>query len=302
MERARSGSLLASIFFLLASAASAEAATLDQVRESGTLRLGYVAEAPPFSYRDESGNPAGYAVALCQKVAETVKSELELPQLKIEFVEVRGAERFDALPQGKIDVLCTGGAPTVARRKLVSFSIPVFLGGIGALMRDDAPASIREVLEGRPEPYRPRWRATLGQVLRDRTYVVLRGTTTVAWVKDRLGEFQIPAKVEEVDDFATGVERVVDRRADVFFSERSLLLEAAARSPSAGELIVLDRYFTYEAPALALPREDEDFRLLVDRTLSSLYRSGEISALYTPFFGKPAEQTLHFFQASSLPE
>jgi ABC-type amino acid transport substrate-binding protein len=103
-----------------------------------------------------------------------------------------------------------------------------------------------------------------------------------------------------VDTLAEGVERVADRVADVFFGERALRLDAAMRSPYAGDLVLLERHFTYEAPALALQRGDEDFRLLIDRTLSGMYRSGEIEAIYTPYFGKPDPQTLHFFQACSL--
>lgn len=302
MQRARTGSLLASVLLILASAVSASAGTLDEIRSNGAIRLGYLTEARPFSYRDASGTPSGYGVALCQKLAETVKTRLQMPQLETKFVEVEAETRFEALAAGKIDVLCAGGEPTVARRKLVSFSIPVFLGGVSALMRDDAPASVREVLEGRPEPYQPRWRATLGQVLRDRTYVALRGTTTPAWLGSRARDLGIPAKIEVVDDIATAVDRVAARRADVFFADRALLLSAAASSPSASDLVVLDRYFTYEARALALPRGDEDFRLLVDESLSQLLRSGDIAAVYTPYFGKPAIQTLRFFEAISLGE
>ena len=47
---------------------------------------------------------------------------------------------------------------------------------------------------------------------------------------------------------------------------------------------------------------DEAFRLLVDRTLSELYRSGEIGALYAEFFGEPDESALEFFRWSALPE
>lgn len=302
MQRARSGSFLAAIFLLLAGALPSSAATLDQVRGTGTLRLGYVDGARPFSYRDESGKAAGYSVALCEKVADAVRAELKLPQLRSEYVLLGAEGRFDAVKQGRVDLLCAAGAPTVSRRELVSFSIPVFLGGVAALIHEDAPARIREVLEGRPEPYEPRWRASLGQVLRDRVYVVAQGTTTVDWLSGRISELGLSAKMVAVDGFAAGVERVADRSADVFFGDRALLLEAAVRSPSAGDLVLLDRHFTYEAPALALQRGDEDFRLLIDRALSRLYRSGEIEAIYTPYFGKPDVQSLRFFQVSSLAE
>jgi polar amino acid transport system substrate-binding protein len=63
---------------------------------------------------------------------------------------------------------------------------------------------------------------------------------------------------------------------------------------------VLDRYFTYEAVALGVPRGDEDFRLAVDRALSALFRSDGVAALYQPYFGKPSEPMLRFLQANSL--
>ena len=43
-------------------------------------------------------------------------------------------------------------------------------------------------------------------------------------------------------------------------------------------------------------------RLLVDRTLSELYRSGEITGIYTPYFGPPDETALNLFRLSAQPE
>jgi putrescine:ornithine antiporter len=289
----------AAAVFLLLSAASAipspaSAGTLDQVRQAGTIRLGFVDGARPFSYLDEGGKPAGYTIVLCQKVADAL-------QVKSEFVQLTPVERFAAVKDGKIDLLCAGGTPTVTLREQVSFSIPVFLGGVGALVRKGASPSLTEILEGRPEPYTPRWRASLGQVLRGRTFVAVKGTPALALLEQKKIEFSIDAKVEAVDGFAAGVGRVADGSADALFGDRAIILDAA-KAPNAAETRVLDRSFTYEAPALALGRNDEDFRLAVDRALSAVYRSGDIAAIYTAYFGKPSERALHFFEASSLPE
>ena len=48
---------------------AASAGTLDKVREDKTVRLGVRADAPPFSYKDANGDPAGFMVDLCRAVA-----------------------------------------------------------------------------------------------------------------------------------------------------------------------------------------------------------------------------------------
>jgi len=59
---------------------------------------------------------------------------------------------------------------------------------------------------------------------------------------------------------------------------------------------VLERYFNYEPIALAVARTDEDFRLLVDTTLSQLYESDAFVELYTRFFGEPSDVTQMLFK------
>ncbi|HEY7352766.1 MAG TPA: amino acid ABC transporter substrate-binding protein [Terriglobales bacterium] len=283
-----------------ASKAPASIQTLGRVRETGTLKLGYFPEARPFSYQNEMGKPDGYALALCQKIADDVKEQLGLPTLAIDFVSVTTADRFDAVQQGKIDLLCAPSVETVDRRKQVSFATPIFPGGLGALIRADAPAQIKDVLSGHQPPYRPQWRASMGLALQKRTFSAVKGTTGINWLSGKIAEFQINAKVVPVENEEAGVERVLDRSSDVFFGERSMLLDTKHRSSSSNDMIVLDRLFTYEPFAFALARSDEDFRLLVDTSLSRLSRSGETQRLYRKFFGEPDQNTLNFFRLNTV--
>jgi putrescine:ornithine antiporter len=95
---------------------------------------------------------------------------------------------------------------------------------------------------------------------------------------------------------------VLERSTDAFFGERAILLDAAQRGPAAGDLRVLDHHFTHERLALALPRNDDDFRLLIDRTLSRLYRAPGFAALYADWFGPLDADAQRFFQWSALPD
>jgi putrescine:ornithine antiporter len=105
-----------------------------------------------------------------------------------------------------------------------------------------------------------------------------------------------------VKDIAEGVQAVVDRKANVFFADRSLLIDAAKRSAAAGDLAVLERRFTLAPVAIALRRGDEDGRLTVDRALSRAYATPEFRATYAKWFGEPDADAAAFFRLSALPE
>jgi len=287
---------------LQANVLQAASGTLDRVRHTGTLKLGYYSDARPLSYQDEGGKPAGYAIAICQEMANDLKSELGLSTLGVEFVVVTTADRFNAVQQGKVDLLCGPSVASLDRRREVSYSIPIFPAGLAALMRVDVPAQVREVLSGQQAPYRPLWRGSMGLALQKRTFSAVTGTTSLNWLNSKINQLKIDARVLPVDSHGEGVQKVLDRSSDVLFGERSILLDAKKRSPSGGDLIVLDRFFTYEPLALALSREDEDFRLFVDRSLSKLIRSGTTQSLYRNFIGEPDENTLTFFRLSTVPE
>jgi len=283
-------------------AAPAPGSALSRIRETGRLTFGYRADARPFAYTDDAGNAAGYSIALCQKIADEAKTDLRLPALTVRWVPVMMESRFRALQDGQIDVLCGADTVTLARRADVAFSIPIFPGGIGALVRSDTSARLREVLEGRGQPFRPVWRAAATQLLQSRDFSVVSGTTAEPWLAQRMKELDVVAAVAPVNTYGNGVQRVLDRKSDVLFGERAILLDAATRRAAGSGLVVLDRLFTYEPVALALARGDEDFRLLVDRALSKAYRSGEIGNLYAKSFGEPGESTLTFFRQNALPE
>jgi len=289
--------LLAVAFAGAALAPRAEAAspapTLETVKKAGKIKLGYLADVRPFSFRDESGNAAGYSVDLCKKVAGELKAT-------IDWVPVTSESRFAALRDGKVDLLCGADTATLARRKEMSFSIAIFPSGVGALLRTDAPPALSQALSERPGPGGPLWRGTpTQQLLQAQTFAVVAGTTSEKTLNDRIEQFKLIAKVMTVKDHASGVQAVIERKANVFFADRPILLDAAKRNPG---LKVLDRRFTIEPLALALRRGDEDFRLAVDQTLSRAYAAADFRAAYARWFGEPDEAVVTFFRSVALPE
>src|SRR3954453_4516658 len=109
---------------------AADAGVLDRVRQSGTLTLGYRADAKPFSYKTGSRQPGGYSVELCRAVAADVKSKLGLNDLKLRFSEVTAENRLEAPVKADVDLLCGSETETLSRRAIVDFSLMTFVTGM----------------------------------------------------------------------------------------------------------------------------------------------------------------------------
>lgn len=267
--------------------------------QDGVLRVGYRTDAAPFSFRDDAGNPAGYSVELCERVVQDMQAR---GRLTVEFKALTPMQRGDALLNGEVDLLCEADSVTLDRRESFSFSLPIFVGGLGAALRNDAPSRLKALMEGEEPQYRPRWRASFAQILKQRTFVVVDESLAEDWLAESIDEFDIIADTVVVADYEAGMAAIMGRKADVFFADRAILLDAAKQGPDANRIHVVGRRFTDEPLALAVRRGDDALRLSVDRTLSRLYRSGEIYEIYEKFFGEASEETRLIFRLSSLPE
>jgi len=94
--------LLAMAAALLAgTAAAAQAATLDAVRQRGNVSCGVNVGLGGFSMPDSKGVWRGLDVDACRAVAAAVFGDAE----KVRYVPTTGTSRFAALQSGEIDIL-----------------------------------------------------------------------------------------------------------------------------------------------------------------------------------------------------
>ena len=273
------------------------AQTLERVKEAGVLNVGFVQDAAPFSSASADGQGTGYSIELCQRVAEAVKTKLGLPALQVKY-KATSVSAGLANVGGDIDILCGSVTDTLARRADVSFSIPIYNGGIGALLSKKAPSDLVNVLKGKEAKPGPKWRATINRGLANHTYAVHGGTVTEDWVRERIATLGVIATIVVAEQHQAGVDMVEDGEADAYFADRAILFQFA-NDKKYSDLMVLDRYFTFEPIALAVARGDDDMRLVVDTVLSELYRSDDFKSIYERYFGAQSDVTQMLFKAFS---
>ena len=264
--------------------AQAQAGTLDRVRQDKTLRIAFREDAPPFSFADSTGVPAGFMVDLCRSVAKHIADDLKLPDLKVDYVLVTAANRFDAITAGKADLLCEATSETLSRRAEVDFSIPTFIDGASLVVAGDGPTDFR--------------------ALAGHKVGVLAGTTTEKSLRDTLAGAGIAADVVPAKTHEEGLAMLNKGAIVAYFGDRAILAYLASKSGPSSGLRIADNYFSIEPYALALAHGDEDFRLAVDRALSHIYRSGEIATLFARTFGQiqPSDTLKALYLVGALPD
>ena len=276
-----------------ASVTASAGAALDQIKSSGKVRFAYIPQAKPFT-SGAAGAVEGYGAALCGNIADAIKSQAGVPQLTVEWVPVTIDSAVGAISGGQADVMCTPANATLARRRSLSFSLPVFAGGVRAVVRNDVTPQIREALENNPRT-RPIWRGTPAQgMVEATTFATVAGTSSEKVLATAIRNYKLNTATVSVPDYASGIKFLQQRKIDVFFAERDVAL-AAMDEKASKELEVLHRQITHEPLALALPRGDEDLRLLVDTALSNTFSSAEFPTLYGKYFGKLDETNRTFF-------
>ncbi|MFJ3261825.1 amino acid ABC transporter substrate-binding protein [Pseudomonas sp. NPDC086581] len=278
----------------------APAQTLERIRSSHTLTLGYLPKRPPFS-ASEGEAAVGYGIDLCQKVADQLRIQPGLAQMRVRFVPLSEDKALETVGAGGVDLLCSPMVETLKARQSLDFSLPVYTAGLGVVVRKDAPFFLVRSLNGEVDKSGPTWRATPNRGLADYTFAVPGNTRVETWVREKLRLLKVLVNVQTVAGPAEGVDAVAAGKADAFFYDQMALRSLVEHSAGKANLMVLSRRFEFAPVALVMPRGDEDFRLQVDTALSELYRSDAFVPLYSKYFGAPSELDQNLFKVYSRP-
>ncbi len=265
-------------------APSVFAGTLDRVRDSGVFKIGYRTDAAPYSYKTALGEAAGYSVDLCRNVAIAVKKSLGMDEIAIDYVPVTAENRFKAVQDGRIDILCGATTATLSRRELVDFSLATFIDGASVMSMADGPKGFEE--------------------LAGKNVGVRGGTTTEEGLRKTLERLTVRAEVVPVKSHDEGLDKLQKGELSAYFADRGILLHLMTGSEKPESLRVGTDYFSFEPYALALQRGDDEFRLVVDAALARIYRTGAIVPIFRNSFGnaEPSDVLRTLYLINGLPE
>jgi ABC-type amino acid transport substrate-binding protein len=272
------GALLVAI----AASSPAAAGVLDQARANGVLRLLWMPDAAPFSY-ELNGQPAGYEIDLCRRIAGVVA-----PDLKLQWQAVSLQGGLKQISQGQGDLLCGPITITLGRMAQMDFTSPIFIGGPAVLLRGDDSSPLAQWLNP-TETQIPSLRSLQLETAGPRKIAVQQGSTGAAWLQDRITQDNLNVTVLAVANDQEAERLLAEGQAIGWVSERAVLEAAAAHDPRLRDThLLLPREQQGEPLAIAMPK-DAQFSTAVEAALAHILRGPDTDTLFNTWFGAGAE-------------
>ena len=253
---------------LMGLALSAQAGRLDQIRERGEVALGYREASLPFSYLDDKQQPVGYSMDICMGVVEALKQKLQLPGLRVKRVPVTSSTRIPLVANGTVDMTCGSATNNEQRQKQVAFAPTMFITHTRLAYRKDSGVGNLESLKGK-------------------TVVSTAGTSSLLWLTQANAERKLGIRIMPAKDHAEAFLAVERGRAAAFIMDDVLLAGLVANSRKPDDWVIGEETFTTEPYAVILPKNDPEFKQVVDEAVEAMMRDGRMEKLYEKWFTQP---------------
>lgn len=174
--------------------------TLDEIKESGTVRIGVFSDKNPFGYVDETGAYQGYDVYFAERLAKDLGVE-------VEYISTEAANRVEYLKSGKVDIILANFTVTEERAESVDFALPYMKVALGVVSPDEALITSPEQLAGKK-------------------LIVTKGTTAETFFTENYPEIELV----KFDQYTEAYNALLDGRGDAFSTDNTEVLAWALQN------------------------------------------------------------------------
>ena len=182
---------------------TAQARTLDEIKEDGKIKIGVFSDKNPFGYVDENGDVQGYDVYFGKRLAKDLLGSED----DVEFTYVEAASRVEYLQSAKVDVILANFTVTDDRAEKVDFALPYMKVALGVVSPDDALITDVKDLEGKK-------------------LIVVKGTTAETYFSENYPN----VKLTKFDEYQEAYDALADGRGDAFSTDNTEVLAWAMKN------------------------------------------------------------------------
>lgn len=239
-------------------AGQADARSLDDIIQSGTIRIGVNPNFPPMSSYGQTNQFEGFDIDIGNRIAEALG-------VKAEFVPTETAQRVPFLVSDRIDISLGALTRTAERAKLIDFTAPLHTESMAALITDKVQAE--------------KW-TDLDKA--EVTLVNMRGNWSVDFLKEKLPN----AQVLLVDTNADTVRAMAQGRADALVENIDFFMAFTKNYPDVQWRTLGDTIFTAYC-AIGVQQGNHSLREFLNVLLYDLHSGGTVNELWEKWYGSP---------------
>eukprot|EP00611_Tribonema_gayanum_P011020 TRINITY_DN21144_c0_g2_i1.p2 TRINITY_DN21144_c0_g2~~TRINITY_DN21144_c0_g2_i1.p2 ORF type:complete len:290 (-),score=96.30 TRINITY_DN21144_c0_g2_i1:150-992(-) len=247
-------SLLILVTALAATGLAQAEDTLKKVKDSGAITLGVRESSGVLSYTLGGAKYVGYHVAICEKAVEDIEKAVGR-KVKVSYQPVTSQNRIPLVQNGTVDLECGSTTNNATRQKDVAFANTTFVEEVRMAVKSSS--GIKSIAD-----------------LQGKTVATTTGTTSVQTLRKNKRAENMEFKEVFGKDHSDSFLLVDSGRADVFVMDGSLLAGLIARSKNPADFKIVGEVLS-----------------LVNATIASMVKSGEINALYDKWFMQPTPPT-----------
>lgn len=238
----------------LATAGTAMAGTLDEVRAKGFVQVGVNGNVFGFSMPDEKGVWKGLDADTGRAIAAAVFGDAS----KVKFVALTAVQRLPALQSKEIDVLCRNTTQTLTRETIngLNFCHVNYYDGQGFLVPKKLGVKSAKELDGA-------------------TVCVLPGTTTEMNAADYFRTTGMQWKPVVIEQTAELNKAFFAGRCDVLTSDMSQLAAQRSVSPNPADYVLLPEVISKEPLAPVVRHGDDQWYDVVNWSVMALIQAEE---------------------------
>ena len=239
----------------------AKARTVEEIKDSGVIRIGVFTDKAPFGYIDENGKNQGYDVYFTDRLAKDLG-------VKVEYISLDPASRVEYAETGKADIVAANFTVTPERAEKVDFSLPYMKVSLGVVSPDGAV--IKSVEE-----------------LKDKTLIVSKGTTAEYYFSKNHPE----VKLQKYDSYADAYNALLDGRGDAFSTDNTEVLAWAKLNP--GFTVGINSLGDVDTIAVAVQKGNTDLLNWINNEIKELGKENFFHEAYKatlePIYGDSAD-------------
>lgn len=250
--------LLSACMLIAMTAGTVHARALQEILDSGTIRVGVNPTLPPLGTFSEQNEIVGFDVDFSKRIAAMLGVELEI-------VRVQSTDRIPYVVSGEVDYVMGAMTRTPARAKVIDFTVPVHTEVFGVL-----------TVGGRNDFNH--WRDLNSP---DITLIQVRGTTPIQFIEENLPK----AELLLLDGYPAVVRALAQGRGDAVLDVVDFL--GGFMENYDVDWKVLETPVEVYYCSLGIAQGNASLKNWLDVALWDLHESGFIDKIWKKWFGMP---------------